>query len=303
MMRRRAGVLTRADVLAVGVLGVFLSVMTALLASRPREQASRALCRAFLGKIGKAMLVYANDYDGALPRAGGSNSDWGAVTWDADGYHTAYGVGVDGSGGHVTITSCFYLLVKYLEMPPRLFVCPGDIGSSPFSLADEDVFGPSFRLNHAWDFGCSPWDNCSYAYHSPFGTYALTTSRDPNLPVAADRNPWLAAPAADVDVSRFLSFLPDIAPYNGSRVDGRRGNAISHRDDGQNVLFLDGHAAFEHRAYCGLDQDNIYTQSAMRDKGDALGILPLRSSVDQPRNRRDSLLLHDPDTFGAPRRR
>jgi hypothetical protein len=72
-------------------------------------------------------------------------------------------------------------------------------------------------------------------------------------------------------------------------------------------LFLDGHVAFETRAYCGIDQDNIYTLAAQIETGDPLGMMPLAGPGFQPTNENDSILVHDPDTFGggapAPRRR
>ena len=53
---------------------------------------------------------------------------------------------------------------------------------------------------------------------------------------------------------------------------------------------------FETRAYCGLDRDNIYTIST-GDTGSPLGVLP--TTISGPANARDSLLVHDPDTFGV----
>ena len=148
MGRRKLRGLTRVDVLAALMLAVFLLAIVPPLVSKPREQASRVLCKANLGKIGKAMLVYAGDYDGALPRAGGPESKWGLleVRWTALDRYAAYGVSVGGEGGKASISSCLYLLVKYLEVPPRLFVCPGDRGTSEFKLHDEDISLTEFQL-------------------------------------------------------------------------------------------------------------------------------------------------------------
>ncbi len=297
-MTRRSGSsgLMRADVLVLIVAGVFLLGLAGPLASMPRNQATRAVCRANLARIGKTMLVYANEYEGVLPRAGGPTTRWGGpVIWTAVNRHMAYGVSVDGEGGRATISSCFYLLVKYLEVPPRMFVCPSDRGTTEFKLADEVVYRADFKLADAWDFGASPADNCSYTYHIPFGTHGLTTSRDPNLAVAADRNPWIRSPAAEA--GDFAIFMPDVAPYGNNVRTARMGNSVSHQKDGQNVLFLDGHASFEHRSSCGLDNDNIYTKSVNMNRGDAKGTMPAYSSTHGPLNDRDSLLVHDPHMF------
>ncbi len=286
----------RTDVLVVVALGVFVLMLGGPLTSMPRNQAMRVVCRANLSQIGKAMLLYADDYDGVLPRAADPNAVWnGPVIWNASNWETAFQIPSDGKGGGATISSCFYLLVKYLQVSPKLFVCPSDKGTEEFKLADEIVYRADFKLADAWDFGASPAENCSYAYHIPFGEHRLTTSRDPNLAVAADRNPWITSPAAYP--GDFSLFQPDVSPYNGTLRMARNGNAISHQMDGQNVLFLDGRVTFEHRSFCGLDDDNIYTVASSYVRGDAKGCMAVYSPGLQPRNQRDSLLVHDPPMF------
>jgi hypothetical protein len=80
------------------------------------------------------MLIYSNDYDDEFPRAGGRDSQWsfGIPNWLADSRFAAYGLGGDGSGGSASITSSFYLLVKYAEVTPKSFVCKGDSGTNEF---------------------------------------------------------------------------------------------------------------------------------------------------------------------------
>jgi len=102
-------------------------------------------------------------------------------------------------------------------------------------------------------------------------------------------------------ISLFAEFIPDVDPYRGTTEQALKGNAISHQGDGQNVLFLDSHVGFEKRSFCSLEDDNIYTISANTVKGDAKGTVPDTSTG--PRNRKDSLLVHDPDTFGNTRSR
>lgn len=297
-MTRRSGSSgwTRADVLVLIGVGVFLFGLVGPLASMPRNQATRAVCRANLARIGKAMLLYADDYHEALPRAGGATTVWSEpVIWNALNRQTAYNVSVDGEGGRATISSCFYLLVKYLQTPTRMFVCPADERTREFKLANETNVSTGFELADAWDFGARPRDKCSYAYHIPFGEHGLTTSRDPNLAVAADRNPWFISPAASARC--FSDFMPDVPPYTGTAETARNGNAVSHQGDGQNVLYLDGRVTFERRPFCGLDDDNIYTKSRHVTTGDALGSVPPYSMMLQPMSERDSLLVHDPDFY------
>ena len=278
----------------IAIIALLMGILMPALA-RVRQLAFRLTCGTNLAGIGKAMLIYANDYEDELPRAGGRLSQWnGPVVWNAADRYNAYGVQQsDGSGGKATITSCFYLLVKYAEVTPKSFVCKGDTGTTEWQLSDETNVTTGFEMIDAWDFGATPWDNCSYSYHLPFGQYALTTSSEPGLAVAADRNPWLKSPAAEE--GDFSLFNPDVTPYNGSTETALKGNAISHQGDGQNVLFLDSHVEFAKRAFCSLEDDNVYTKSANNVKGDAKGVMPAYSPTYTPMNRKDSLLVHDPD--------
>ena len=304
--------LTRADVLIAAVTCLLLTLLVPVLFAKPREGSVRRLCAANLAQIGKAMLVYAGDNEGDLPRAGGPGTIWGimpATGWMAVDRRVAFGLAVDGSGGTASISSSFYLLVKYEQMTPRAFVCKGDKGTTEFKLSERTDVWKNFELADAWDFGPpdEAFKHCSYAYHIPYGIYALNTSLDPNFPVVADRNPWIKSPAADP--SPWAMFRPDIDFIGGSAGKAeyaRQGNSITHRLDGQNVLFLDGRVTFEKRAYCGVDRDNIYTASRDLTKGDIYGAgMPAPAASCTPTNPKDSLLVHDPDTImgGATKKR
>ncbi len=284
----------------IAIIALLMGILMPALA-RVRQLAFRMTCGTNLSGIGKAMLIYANDYEDELPRAGGRASTWGnAVQWDAPDRYRAYGLAADGSSGQATISSCFYLLVKYSEVTPKSFVCKADAGTNEFKLSDITGLNTNFELIDAWDFGPSPdaYKHCSYAYHMPFGLYALTTSSEPGLAVAADRNPWLKSPAAEAQP--WTAFQPDIAPWNGSTERAKNGNALAHQLDGQNVLFLDSHVDFAKRAYCGVEDDNVYTIAQGLDRGSAFGAMPVVPNV-QPANRKDSILVHDPGEIGTPR--
>jgi prepilin-type processing-associated H-X9-DG protein len=103
------------------------------------------------------------------------------------------------------------------------------------------------------------------------------------MAVAADRNPWLPSPGAKP--RNFKAFNP-----NGPREAIKAGNTLFHQEDGQNVLFMDGHSVFEKSSTCGLNNDNIYTSWSGSDI--KKGTPPTLKS--QPADPNDSLLLHDP---------
>jgi hypothetical protein len=270
--------------------------------ARVRQLAFRMTCGTNLSGIGKAMMIYANDYEDELPRSGGRNTEWGQTRdWMGASRFQAFGLGNDGSGGSASISSCFYLLVKYAEVTPKSFVCKGDAGTNEFSLSDLSVTVPTtFELIDAWDFGppVDAYKHCSYSYHIPFNLYALTTSSEPGFAVAADRNPWIISPAAQPNV--WGDFIPDLSGFSGgSNESARVGNAIAHQSDGQQVLFLDIHVEFAKRAYCSIEDDNIYTLSGDPMAGATVGTMPQPSPGLEPSSRKDSLLVHDPDQLGG----
>jgi prepilin-type N-terminal cleavage/methylation domain-containing protein len=269
----------------IAIIALLMGILMPALA-RVRQIAFRMVCGTNLSGIGKAMLIYANDYEDELPRSGGRNSVWAAriPAWDAANRFGAYNVAADGSGGQANISSCFYLLVKYAEVTPKSFLCKGDSGTSEFKPADD---GAGTRdLIDLWDFGLEPETHCSYSYHMPFGLYALTSSSEPGMAVAADRNPWQDSPAATAPI--FPNQNPPFDP-TGGKDSIKQGNAIAHQQDAQNVLFLDIHVGQEKRSFCGINDDNIYT---FWDGGSyMLGSPPTIGSV--PTDREDSLLVND----------
>jgi len=275
----------------IAIIAMLMGILMPALA-RVRQIAFRLTCGTNLSGIGKAMLVYANDYQDELPRAGGRNTPWGGpVLWDAPDRFAAYSLSADGSGGKATVSSSFYLLVKYAEVTPKSFVYKGQSGTTEFKLSDYPNRNPAVQeLINAWDFGPDPRKHCSYSYHHPYGLYALTTSSEPGMAVAGDPNPWIGSAAAEA--KEWGLFKPNIQPWNGTTEQAKYGNAITHQEDGQNILFMDSHVDFEKYAYCGVENDNVYTHLPQGIGKPQLGEKPL-PFVSQPGHRKDSLLVHD----------
>jgi hypothetical protein len=117
---------------------------------------NRRLCGANLSEIGKAIVVYANDYDGALPVAGGPGTVWGPgiADWKANNRAGAFGLDPNGTGGAATVSASLYFLVKYTGMSPELFVCRKDKGTAVFRPESHEVGAE--KLIALWDFGARP---------------------------------------------------------------------------------------------------------------------------------------------------
>jgi hypothetical protein len=243
----------------------------------------RMACGTNLSGLGKAMLIYAGDYDEKWPIAAGSNSAWAAriPDWKADNPFDAFALQADKSGGQASVSSSLYFLIRYCAVTPKTFVCKGDYGTTPFKPVKYGV--DDSKLTDLWDFGPNPPRHCSYSYHQPYGPYRLTTASEPGLVVAADRNPWIDSPFEKA--RDFQAFDP-----NGNQEQVGAGNAAVHKADGQNVLFLDCHVGFERNSICGINGDNIYTYW---DGADIRRGTPPRLGS-QPIDRKDSLLVNDP---------
>jgi len=275
---------TLVELLVVIATIALLMAVFILVLARLRQRAFRMTCQTNLSQIGKAMYFYANDYHDEFPRAGGKNSIWQPKinNWLASDRFTAFNLQPDGTGGQASISSSLYLLVKYEQVTPKSFVCKSDSGTTEFRLSDY-INDSNVELIDVWDFGPNPAKHCSYSYHMPYGPYALNTTYLPGMAVAADRNPWIDTHA--VKAKDFSLFK-----WNGNTQQQKAGNAIAHKGEGQNVLFIDSHVSFEKRPFCGINGDNIYTYWDGEDI--QRGAVPVIGS--QPADKLDSLLVHDP---------
>ena len=287
--------LRRVDVITVVFICIFVFLLIIAAIYRARSIYYRLRCGTNLTEICFALLIYSNDYEDKFPRAGGENSGWSNAlsNWRADDRNAAYYINQeDDSDGSASITSSFYLLVKYAEASPGIFICPGEKGVTVFKPAD---YGAGDKeLTALWDFGPPPINarkHCSYSYHMPYGLYPLTTSSEPGMAVAADPNPWIDSPFVDgKGADLFAQFNPD-----AGRELVKIGNAITHEEEGQNVLFMDAHVGFEKRPFCAVNDDNIYT---FWDGTDIRrGGLPY-PLANEPADKLDSFLVND--STGAP---
>ena len=263
-----------------------------------RLKSARMACGANLSDLGRAMLIYANDYDNDFPRAGFAMTPWAGkiVSWTGGPTHDRLGA-YGGNPGQATITSSFYLLVKYAEVTTESFVCEGQPTVTVFKASDQLA---NMEDEDAWDFGdCDgntkyPTNHCSYSYHLPYTRFFLSTATsEPGMAVAADQNPFLDY--STLPSSRdFIwdNHEPAPAPNNDIKI-YQLGNSGAHEREGQNVLFMDIHVDFEKQSFCAINDDNIYTYQAPAIAIQQ-GAQPVCETYNiQPTTSKDSLLVNE----------
>jgi prepilin-type processing-associated H-X9-DG protein len=230
------------------VIGLIALLIAGFLPSlcRSRETANRVKCASNLRQIGQAILLYGNDNRGAYPRTRASAGPDRKPTWGT-GVAATQPFEDDGTAEN-DVTAGLFLLLRTQDITSEVFTCPS-------SNAEKDLFGggtnaPVNRSNFS-----DVKKNLSYSYQNPYASdpKVMPDHRhfgdiSAEFAVAADINPGTAG-GDNV-------LAPDIS---SSAKDTRQANSNNHDRDGQNILYADGHVAWESNPFAGVKRDNIYT--------------------------------------------
>jgi prepilin-type N-terminal cleavage/methylation domain-containing protein/prepilin-type processing-associated H-X9-DG protein len=238
----------------IGLVALLMSILTVWL-NKEREKANRVRCQGNLSQIGKAMLLYSNENKGAFPRTKASPGP--AVTLD----FTNAGAGdtnpfTSTAVPDNSIPASMFLLVRTQDIPPAVFTCPS-------GTADRDLMNnlaATSRSNFTGDASGLVVRNVGYSFMNVFPS---TTARSIGYGVRVAMADY--ALAADLSPGSSTTQKMGADPNLSGCVVGVarsvmiRGNSKNHDQDGQNVLYADGHAEFMETPLCGIQNDNIYT--------------------------------------------
>lgn len=214
------------------------------------ESAHRVKCASNLRQIGQALLLYSNDNRGAFPR---TRTSVGPIRVPTFGTCVAATQPfADDGPTENDVTAAAFMLLRTQDITSEVFTCP-------YSDHEKDVYGggtnaPINRSNFT-DYR----KNLSYSFQNPYANdsaiaagWKYNNTLGAEYAIAADLNPGTSPPGTD-DVLKPTS--------TSSAQMMKRANSPNHDRDGQNILYGDGHVAWESNPFVGVNRDNVYTTS------------------------------------------
>ncbi len=204
-------------------------------------------CASNLRQIGQAILLYSNDNRGHYPRTRMSSGPDRTPVWGTGAAATQPS---DPEGPKDNdVTAALFMLLRTQDITAEVFTCPQ-------SNAEKDTYDgktPDHRSNF------TDWKkNLSYSFQNPYPNesavkldWKFDNTLGSEFAVAADISPGTSGQGDNV-------FGPTAT---SSAKDMRAANSNNHDKDGQNILYGDGHVAWESNPFVGVNRDNIYTTS------------------------------------------
>jgi prepilin-type processing-associated H-X9-DG protein len=232
----------------VGILFLLLAFYFGVMRkTRHGESGSRIKCSSNLRQIGLAIKMYANGETRTLafPRTRFVRETADRPTVFT-GSVSKNPFSEDGPAPN-DVTAALFLILRTQEITTDVFLCPMDQNADRFPIPS----GKSIQ-----DFSnFSAQTQLSYSIANPYPTEAAEKAGftwDDNMPtdfaIMADKNPG----AIELKSVTFSD--------EGSKQ--RKANSPNHQNDGQNVLYADGHVDWSASAWAGLGRDNIYGHNA-----------------------------------------
>jgi len=261
----------------IAIIALLVSILMPALA-KAREAARRIVCATQSRDVGLAIALYMNEFKGSGPIAGAPGTFGSGVVWTGD------------PADEGSVSACLYLLIKYEDLVPKVFIC----GSSDDFEMDSTLIPPGGDWTDLPDF---PDETCmSYSYAHPW-LFPLDDTASAALALLADKSnaydtddgsydttagagPVMAGSTAEEVLRCDCTDSADIDAH---------ANTSNHDTQGQNVMFADIHVKWSNNPMVGMANDNVYTRSGNNlEYGRLKG--PWGDAAPEPKDRRDSYL-------------
>jgi len=275
-----------------GLLIVMLSAAWLISADvKELKTRNRIKCASNLRMIGQAMLLYANENRGQFPRTPSENKATEKPVWgtpyegnkdlgagDADPFVKDTADNAKFKPALNDVSAAIYMLLRTEDITAAVFVCPSTIQTA-WDFGGEKGFAVNRWSN--WQGKEGILKHLSYSMQNPYiSRPALSKGLKWNNAIAADF-------AVFGDMNPGVDLLTQLKLTTPAE-EMRKGNSINHGQDGQNLLYGDGHVEFQMTPFAGSVRDNVYTYGTTGDaKPDKGGDGVVGSSVDD----KDSILL------------
>jgi prepilin-type N-terminal cleavage/methylation domain-containing protein len=270
----------------IGIIGLLMTILLSSV-SAAREQANRLKCANNLRQIGLGMLIYSSaDPRHSFPRTL-FDPKKDKLLLSTAGHGVAETFGHRGYVGENNVPASLFLLMRTQHLSPALFICPSSALGTPGFTQE------SIEESSNWD---QIPENLSYSMAAPFpgptgegARFVWGEKLGAEFAIAADMNPGTRGGGSPPNNS--VGPAHDAAPRQMAAA-----NSNNHRNKGQNVVYGDGHCAFETTPYCGA----VHRNTGIRDNIYAAGTGD-RGVCDEsafPEDPRDSVLLPTDDPGG-----
>ena len=282
-MKRRQGFTLIELLVVVAIIALLISILLPSLA-RAREITKRAVCASNLRGIGQGFKTYSNDNFDWFP-----STPYLELTTPSQNNNAVSFVNQMAANLMSQLASnpvpaslhpsrALFILVIDGTCTANQFICPSS-GDSQDDLRNRDASGGNEVAaqlgQNRFDFRGYPY--LSYGYQMPFGPRAKPNENlDSRMALMADKGPfftsgsqatgasWATADAAFNTgmLGQAITIANATTAQDILRADNEKWrpyNSRNHSQEGENILFQDGHVDFVKKPIAGVNYDNIYT--------------------------------------------